>query len=488
MSIKQKIYLLIGALMALLMLLGATGIYSLRSTNEHFRTTFDDRIVPMWELKKIADGYAVTIVDATHKANHGTLPRPQALSRIQTTRADIKSAWQAYLKSSLTPREQQLANDAQVLIQRAELPLDRLEQLLLGNDTAGIDRFARDDLYPLIDPLSDKLTQLNMLQLEVAKQHFDAAKANYQFALIVTAVILLSCLGVAVVMSKKLLITVYRKIDQLHAVMTTVRATKNLRLRAHDDDEDEIDQIAADFNLSLEQQQDIIRSMGEATELFDQVLSILTNTTHEITLVADHSSESAGSLAAVAEEMSTTGAMIAQRASDARELIEQNANAAARGGTQIHRTLERVREIDTALTNAHARLDAFVASVNDLGLNDGPPIENGISQLADSGKKLLRVITDTVHRAHESAALAELADHAIESIVSRLDEEQRVAVELSEALGEQHAGTQLVAHEVEKLSNVAEEHAATLMALKMMTDTMQEISDRMKQHIAQFTC
>ena len=60
-------------LIAFSVLIGSAGLIQLKFAVNSLETVYKDRVVPLRDLKKIADLYAVNIVDATHKARDGVL-------------------------------------------------------------------------------------------------------------------------------------------------------------------------------------------------------------------------------------------------------------------------------------------------------------------------------------------------------------------------------------------------------------------------------
>jgi methyl-accepting chemotaxis protein len=75
--------------------IGVTGLRSLRETNLGLETIYNDRVVPLQQLKAIADDYAVFIIDAANKANAGILTGQQALAGVREARARIRVNWSA---------------------------------------------------------------------------------------------------------------------------------------------------------------------------------------------------------------------------------------------------------------------------------------------------------------------------------------------------------------------------------------------------------
>src|SRR3990167_5946904 len=75
---------------------------------------YNDRVLPLQQLKMISDYYAVNIIDAVNKADNGIFTRDQALQNINTAQAQIEKNWQAYMATQLTERSEELAEQARL--------------------------------------------------------------------------------------------------------------------------------------------------------------------------------------------------------------------------------------------------------------------------------------------------------------------------------------------------------------------------------------
>ena len=87
----------------LLLVSGVIGIQSLGSVNAGLTTVYNDRVVPLQQLKVIADAYAVNVIDAANKANGGIFTAEETLKAVQAAQSDIQREWAAYMATSLTP-------------------------------------------------------------------------------------------------------------------------------------------------------------------------------------------------------------------------------------------------------------------------------------------------------------------------------------------------------------------------------------------------
>ncbi len=83
------------ALVALigLLILGIQGIIQLKTVNHGLDTVYNDRVIPLEQLKIIADEYAVNIVDTTHQTRNGNFDFEKCILNINTAENKIKTQW-----------------------------------------------------------------------------------------------------------------------------------------------------------------------------------------------------------------------------------------------------------------------------------------------------------------------------------------------------------------------------------------------------------
>src|SRR3989338_8685390 len=168
-KIRTHLFLLSGCLLFGLLCVGGLCLYGLQATVKGLQTVYLDRVVPLRDLKLIADLYAVNIVDATHKARSGELDENTVQQLIEQAQVRIEETWQAYLATELI----------NPLMQQARQPLNELQSLLNRGDKVGVEAFASRRLYPLIDPLSEKFAELIDVQLLEAKHQYQLGEAAY---------------------------------------------------------------------------------------------------------------------------------------------------------------------------------------------------------------------------------------------------------------------------------------------------------------------
>ncbi|MDJ1177791.1 methyl-accepting chemotaxis protein [Roseofilum sp. BLCC_M91] len=184
MKLSKKLYLGFGIPLVTLCIVGFYAIYSFNRINYRIQTIYDDRVVPLSQLKQVSDNYAIRIIDAVNKANANQISLTQALVSVQQAQIEIERNWQAYIQTDLTHAEENLVQEIQRLFIQANPEIENLEQVLRTGDRTTLDRLD-GELYLAIDPITQRIDQLTELQLKVASQERQIAGNIYRETLLV---------------------------------------------------------------------------------------------------------------------------------------------------------------------------------------------------------------------------------------------------------------------------------------------------------------
>ncbi len=174
-SIRTKLFLILGVLTLLIISAVAGGWYGIQSMHASINRIYAERVVPLRDLKIVADLYAVNIVDTSHKMRNDNLGWDDALKGVEVAKADIAKHWSEYKRSIDDPSELKAAEDAQALMKTADTAIEKLVEILKTQDKVSLTFFTMTDLYAAIDPVSEAVGKLVNLQLESAKARADAA-------------------------------------------------------------------------------------------------------------------------------------------------------------------------------------------------------------------------------------------------------------------------------------------------------------------------
>uniref|UniRef100_UPI0030F4804E HAMP domain-containing methyl-accepting chemotaxis protein n=1 Tax=Phenylobacterium sp. TaxID=1871053 RepID=UPI0030F4804E len=175
-TIKAKLTFSIGALGAALIVIALCGWLALDLANAKIASIVDDRVVPMEQLKTVSDMYAVSVVDTAWKVRSGQLAWADGQASVDTATAALHKSWAAYAQTSMTPEETTLAQGVTAAMSGADAAVTKLEGLLSAQDQAGLEAFTAGEMYPAIEPVTEKVSALVNLQITAARAEGAAAR------------------------------------------------------------------------------------------------------------------------------------------------------------------------------------------------------------------------------------------------------------------------------------------------------------------------
>lgn len=206
-KIGVRLMLLVAVMSACLVGVGVVGLRGIAASHAGIDTVYNDRVVPLRDLKVIADMYAVNIVDTTHKTRDGTVAPAAALRSLDEASQIIDTKWRAYLATFLVEEERRLITEIEPLMATADQELARLRKILEAGDQKTLAEFAAVSLYPAIDPVAGKFADLIETQLKVAHEVYTDSQSRYDttyytvMGLIIGALVLGIGFGYAIIRS-----------------------------------------------------------------------------------------------------------------------------------------------------------------------------------------------------------------------------------------------------------------------------------------------
>ncbi len=394
---------------------------------------YDDRIVPLEDLKVIADDYAVSVIDAVNKANAGIFNVEQTLALIHKSNVEIKEKWKKYTQTSLTKEEAILVKDAETLFLSADAAINQTIIELnkfQGNVLGQLDHLD-GPLYQTIDPISDKINELISLQLSVAKTERLYISESYHDMLVIFFIIAAAIFLIIITISYLLYQGLMKPITHMEMVIKQISTKSDITLRIQDIGSNELGRIAASFNEMIEQMSSIITLIASTTQK-------LGDTSAEMTRISGNSNQSSNLQLQSIEQVSIAMNQMVQASQE----IAHNASLADQNARQ---TSSLARDGNTVVSQA-------VLATNDLVM-DVEQVSSKIKTLEQDSENI-GTIVDVIKSIAEQTNLLAL----------------NAAIEAARA-GDQGRGFAVVADEVRTLSQ----------RTQMSTQQIQEAIDRLQQ-------
>lgn len=426
-TIRSK--LLLGSILPIivLLLLVASSLSELKTANRNVDRLYVDRIVPLQQLKHVADHYAVNVVDAVNKVDHGLISAETAYAGLLEAERKVSEEWQSYLDTELTAEEARLAGEAERLFIEANEAIGRLEgklQSMQGISEGQLSEF-NGPLYNIVDPLSSKLNELVQLQLTEADSMRQTMRADYvaqqrlQIGLAAAVAILLALLGWYNYRS------IREPLDHLQTVMNQVATDSDLRVRADVSGENELGLMSRSFNHMLQQVQELVSHIVSAT-------SQLAAAAEEMSSVSSHSSKTINAQRAEVEQ-------VAAAMNEMVSTVQDVAGSAEHADQEARLTLDESRAGDEVVVRAAASTAELVRQV--------AAVAEQVAVVGQDSESIGTVV-DVIRGIAEQTNLLAL----------------NAAIEAARA-GDQGRGFAVVADEVRSLAQRTQESTAEIQAV-----------------------
>jgi methyl-accepting chemotaxis protein len=163
--------------------LGILKLSNLKTVGMGLETIYHDRVQPLKQLKMLSDIYGITIVDTVNKVFNDAMSWEEGRKRLDQTTKRITGLWGEYLSTYLTEEERQAAKELQSLFETAARMMEQLGTILADKDRKALGELIEKDLYPTIEPVTQKIDELFQMQIRIVKDINDTEKVRYKLAL-----------------------------------------------------------------------------------------------------------------------------------------------------------------------------------------------------------------------------------------------------------------------------------------------------------------
>ena len=452
-TIKWKLILLVMFLSLIAAAEGLLGLYGMKQGVAGLDTVYKDRVVPLRDLKMIVDAYAVNIVDTNHKVRNGNLSPEEGVKSLDYAARIIAEKWQAYRATYLVEEERRLVAEIEPLMKRGDEATAKLKSLLQAGDGEAIAAFSAQELYPVIDPISEAFSRLIEVQLDVARQAYEDNAGQYERLNLIATILLVVAATVGFLIALLLINgSVARPLAQAGEAVSAI-ARGDLTRPLPTAGGDEIGVMIANLTAMQAGLRELIAGIRRDIEVVGQAASELAASADASAAVTRDQSEAASGMAASVEQLSVSIDQVDEHAREANAITQSSGHRLEESGRIIHGAASGIRSIADAV-NATAgtirelegysgQISSIVGVIQDIADQTNLLALNAAIEAARAGEqgRGFAVVADEVRK------LAERTTSSTQEIAGMIDKiqqgAQRAVAEMEAGISSVNAGVDL---------------------------------------------
>ncbi|HEX5330040.1 methyl-accepting chemotaxis protein [Sulfuricurvum sp.] len=459
-SIKTRLIVMGLFLILLLILSGIVGISSLAKNNTYMTSIYNDRVVPMKQLKVVVDMYAVNIVDTTHKMNYGLISYSEGTKLIIDAEQAVDKQWKAYTSTYLTPEEKQLVSEAEILMKDANDATAELKKILARNDKEALAAFAKDRLYPAIDPVSTKFSELVDLQLKESEKLNSASVETYSSARTVELTLIILGVVFGTFVTALIASSILNSINELRTIAHSLaNGDGDLTKRLDENGHDELSETSKAVNAFIQKTQGIVADSKRRASENAAIAEELAETSKQIGLRVESSTEIVFHANNDVTNIAKNTAEIAKKAENAKDDVNNAKTELINSKKEMEAMLEKIAESVRIETEFSARL-------------------NQLSNEAEQIKQVLSVIGDIADQTNllalNAAIEAARAGEHGRGFAVVADEVRKLAERTQKSLSETDATISTIVQSIVEASEQMEKNSKNIEELGSLSETISQ--------------
>jgi len=503
-SVRNRLRLLCGVFIAVIGLVFLMGMLLARAETGALRDVYEVRVLPLTQMRSVADQYAVQMVDAAHKAADGSFTPAQALEAIASARRQIASDWAAYLDRPTDAEEKALIDKLRPLMAAADASIAEAEQALRANDRTALQDYTARRMYPVFDPMQAVVGDLINLQAREARETYQFGKRVARDGLLAMAAASVFALVIGLWIAHIIIARLDRslggeprEVRQLANAIASGDLT--VRVPVRQDDDDSIMAAMASMSDHLRRTVQAVRSNADAVAAASEQIS---RDHHEL---AERTAQQSTALQQTASSMEQVGATVKNNTDHARQaslLAQEAARVAAAGGQVVGNvvaTMGAISQSSQRISDIIGVIDGIAFQTNILALNAAVEaarageqgrgfavvageVRNLAQRSAEAAREIKGLITQSGDQVDAGVALVDRAGSTMNDVVRSIEQVAGLVQGISHASEEQSAGVSLMGQAVHQLDEVThrnvtmvEEGAASAQQLHEQAHRMAEL-------------
>ncbi len=506
-KISTRLLILTGVLCLLLLLLGGWGLIGISQSNAALKTVYEDRTVPIGQLSEVQRNLLrirlrldAALFNPTPEAIKGALN--EAVAGTQ----EIDTVWKAYMATSLTTEEAALAKSFEEARAKYEQSaLKPVVEALTAGNTDEAKRLVSSSMIPQYAPVRKSIEGLINLQLDVAKQEFDAAVARYERIRNGSIAAIVLSIAFAFFFGWTLVRGITRSVAQAMEASNAV-AQGDLSRDIRSEGKDEMAQLLRSLATMQDGLRNVVSRVRQGSESVSTASAEIAQGNQDLSARTESQASALEETAASMEELGSTVKQNADNARQANQLAQSASTVAVQGGevvAQVVDTMKGINDSSRKIADIIAVIDGIAFQTNILALNAAVEaarageqgrgfavvageVRSLASRSAEAAKEIKQLITDSVSRVEQGSALVDRAGVTMNEVVASIRRVTDIMGEISAASSEQSAGVSQVGEAVVQMDQATQQNAALVEEMAAAASSLRSQAEDLVRTVAVF--
>jgi methyl-accepting chemotaxis protein len=484
MKIATRLILLISSLAMVSFVVSGIGMYGLVKSNEAILTIYADRTVPAVEIGKIQALMVSNRLEiALALLEHNPEVTKSVIQHLESNIASVNKIWAVYMATYLTPDEAKLAHDFAAY--RDQYVKEGLQPTIAALQTENLPEARRimlEKVSPLMSPMKEKGNALLQLQMDVAKEEFDAAIARFETIRLTAIIVTVLGLMSAMVFGWMTVRYISRQlggepIDVARIAQAIAQGDLTQEIALKSNDQSSLLYNMKEMNSNLA---NVVSQVRGATDTIATSSSQIAIGNMDLSSRTEEQASSLEETASSLEELTSTVRQNADNARQASKLASSASDVAVKGGSVVAEVVSTMGSINASskrIVDIISVIDSIAFQTNILALNAAveaarageqgrgfavvaSEVRNLAQRSASAAKEIKSLIDHSVQQVNLGAKLVDEAGITMQEVVNSVQRVSNIINDISNASNEQSSGIDQINVAVSGMDNVTQQNAA----------------------------
>jgi methyl-accepting chemotaxis protein len=490
-SIAAKLFFLTGIVAFIIIAIGILGVSNLKKMNNSLEFVYNDNVIPITQLKKVADAYSLNVIDATNKLRNRNISWEQAYGIISTAQIQIDSTWSEYSKTSKEGKAILIFHKTDSLLKLTEPLIKDLTGIVQKKDTAGLDFYVIYNLYPNIEPIFIQIQALLKIEIEESYNSYISGKRLFSSVRFFFLIFVLVGIGITIYISSLIINSIRKSISEANKIITQL-SQGDLISKINIYSKDEIGTMLGNMQQMVGKLLETLVLVKENAEMLTKASFQMQSESQQVSTATGQSASSIEELSSAMEEMASGIQFNNDNAKQTEKISKETAKNIEKIGSAARKSLQLIRDISqkiniineiafqTNLLALNAAVEAARAGVHGRGF---AVVAAEVKKLAEHSREAANEI---VNLTKMGVGATEDAESLVEFIIPEIQKTSSLIQDISASSEEQNAGANMINIAIQSLNQATQGNANIANDMAQNSSELLSLAEELNNAISFF--